>query len=371
VTQLPETILQFGTGRFLRAFADLFFQQGNDEGQHVGRVVVVQSTGTGKGDNLNSQADGYHVAVRGLDNGVLVDRIDTVNSISRALHAPTQWSNVLAFAVSPDLRFILSNTTEAGYQLFDADALTSSPPTSYPAKLTQVLWARFQAHQPALTVLACELIDRNGWVLRDLVVDLARRWQLPADFVNWLQNECLWPISLVDRIVVGPTADLPLFGKDPLLQVTEPYALWAIQRPAANWQPPVSHPSIQVVDDLTPFYLRKVRILNGIHTALVARCLSKYETVQQAMKDSGVVDWVLGLLYEEIVPAIAYRVPDVARFARQTLDRFNNPFMAHKLSDIAVNHEAKLKIRLASTRDEYEKLFGCVPGRLSEIVPKT
>src|SRR5262249_44003282 len=211
------------------------------------------------------------------------------------------WKEVPRAARSRGLRWILPNPPEPGFARPDAARPADTPPVSSPAKLTRALWERYQARQPALTILACELMENNGRILRDLVTGLAARWGLPADFQAWLREECLWPISLVDRIVVAPTRDHPLFDQDPMLLVTEPYALWAIERPRPGWRAPVEHPSVQVVDDLTPFYLRKVRILNGIHTALVARYLPRgFTTVQEAMKDPEVVDWVLGLLYEEI-----------------------------------------------------------------------
>lgn len=366
---LPETILQFGTGRFLRAFADFFIHHANETGQNVGRVVAVQSTDSQRADLLNAHPEGYHLAVRGVEKGKTIDRVDAVRSISRSLSAASQWDAVLKVARSPELKAILSNTTETGFVLDPADKQTDAPPHSFPAKLTQVLLARFEAGRPGISVLPCELIEKNGPKLRDLVLGVARGWGLSGEFCRWVTEQCSWPSSLVDRMVVGPTPDLPLYEKDPLLLMTEPYALWGIERPSADWQPPCTHPSIEVVDDLAPYYLRKVRILNGVHTALVAKWMPQgFETVQQALKDERVMDWVLGLVYEEIVPAIAYRVPDVARFARETLERMGNPFMVHKLSDIRFNHEEKLKIRLRTTFDEYQKLFGKTPVKLAEIL---
>jgi tagaturonate reductase len=192
---------------------------------------------------------------------------------------------------------------------------------------------------------------------------------LPEGFRQWLTSGCTWLNNLVDRIVTLPADEHPLKKEDSLLIQAEPYALWAIERPRPGWQPPIQHPSVEAVDDLTPYYLRKVRILNGIHTALVGRFMPRgFETVQQALKDPEVMDWVLGLLYEEIMPAIAYRVPDVARFARQTLERFANPFLQHRLADIAQYHHDKVKVRLQSTAAEYERLFGKKPRRLREAI---
>ncbi|MFO0863169.1 MAG: tagaturonate reductase [Gemmataceae bacterium] len=368
---MAETILQFGTGRFLRGFADFFVHEANEAGQNVGSIVVVQSTAGSRAEGLKG-SDGYHLALRGYEEGQVIDRTLKIRSISRALEAGKEWAAVLEFAASPTLKWIWSNTTEVGLALDEQDKLTDDPPRSYPAKLTRVLWARFQAGRPGVPVLPCELIENNGVVLHGLVRDQANRWKLPADFLSWLETECTWLNSLVDRMVLGPPTDHPMVGKDSMLIMGEPYALWGIEKPKNRPFDFIKHPKIEIVDDLTAYYLRKVRILNGIHTAMVGKFMPKgFETVQQVMKDSAALDWVLGLLYEEIVPTIAYRVPDVARFARQTLDRFQNPFLAHKLSDIAAKHEAKRKVRLETTISEYEKLFGKKPVKLLEAIAFT
>jgi tagaturonate reductase len=366
--ELPETILQFGTGRFLRAFADAFIQYGNDRGQNVGRVVVVQSTA---GDRAGLLADrhAYHILVRGLENGQVVDRVERVECIRRALPAATRWDEVLAAAASPAIRTLISNTTEAGYATDPSDRLDDWPAKSFPARLTQLLWHRCQKGAAPLLILPCELIERNADKLRDLVVQQAQTWSLPQDFQQWIARDCTWLNNLVDRIVTLPADEHPLKKDDPLLIQAEPYALWAIERPRPGWEAPVKHPSVEAVDDLTPYYLRKVRILNGVHTALVGKFMPRgFETVQQALKDPEVMDWVLGLIYEEIVPVIAYRVPDVARFARQTLERFANPFLQHRLADIAKYHAEKVQVRLKTTAEEYERLFGKKPRRLLEAI---
>jgi tagaturonate reductase len=366
---LPETILQFGAGRFLRAFVDRFVQNANDEGQGVGRVVVVQSTPGQRADLLNSQPDGFHVLVRGYDDGKLVERIEPVKSIGRALIAQNQWDKVLAVARSPELRYIVTNATEAGYAVDPADRADSAPPKSMPAKLTRVLWERFQARGQPLVLLPCELIEGNAVKLCEIVCSLAQQWSLPERFTAWVTGECQWLKNLVDCIVTQGPADHPLAATDRLLISAEPYALWAIQRPAGSDTRIVHHPAIQVVDDLAPYYLRKVRILNGLHTAMAAKFRpAGFETVLQVLNDREAVRWLRALLYEEIVPTICCRVADVAEFADQTFDRLRNPFLAHKLADIAVHHAAKVQVRLQPTREEYERIFGRPPQKLMEVV---
>jgi tagaturonate reductase len=377
-----ESVLQFGAGRFLRAFVDRFIQHANDAGQQVGSVVVVQSTPGSRAELLSSAGGGFHVVVRGIDVGETVDRVEPVKSISRALIASESWPAVLEVARSPDLKYIISNATEAGYVLDEADSATAdiagavadsasgavAVPKTLPAKLTQVLWSRFRAGREPLTIIPCELIERNAAKLCELVATQAERLKLPAEFQAWLRRN-LWLNNLVDCMVTPPPADHPLTAKDPLFTSAEPYALWAIEKPAGRDVPLFKHPAIKVVDELSPFYLRKVRILNGLHSAMVAKFLpAGFETVQDVLRNAVAVRWVRGLLFEEIVPTIAYRVDDVAEFADQTFDRLRNPFMRHKLADIALNHAAKAHVRLKPTYDEYVKLFKTAPKRLAEAL---
>ncbi len=369
MNSVTETILQFGAGRFLRAFVDRFIQNANDAGGDVGQVVVVQSTPGRRADLLSQQRDGFHVLVRGYENEKLVERVEKVCSINRALNAATQWQEVLAIARSPHLRFIVSNATESGYVLDTSDRLHSTPPQTLPAKLTQVLWERFQTGVSPVTLLPTELVERNGDKLCQFVLGETERWRLPREFAAWVQQECLWLNSLVDCMVTNPPADHPLAAKDPLLVHAEPYALWAIEKLRGREFTFIEHPAIHVVGDLSPYFLRKVRILNGIHTAMVGKFLhSGFKTVQEILADHPANRWVRDTIYEEIVPTLAYRLEGVAAFADQTYDRLRNPFIRHLLSDIALNHRDKVRIRLQPMREEYEKLFGKPPKRIMEAM---
>jgi len=371
VTALPETILQFGAGRFLRAFVDRFVQNANDAGNEVGRVVIVQSTAGQRADLLNSQPDGFHVVVRGFSDGELVERTEPVRSVSRALVAESQWADALTLARSPSLKFVVTNATEAGYAVDLADRLDSSPPKSLPAKLARVLWERFESHGEPVTLLPCELIEGNATKLLAIVQGIAREWSLPPIFIDWLARDCVWLSNLVDCIVTPGPTDHALSASDKLLVSAEPFALWAIQRPATGDAKLFDHPAIQIVDDLTPYYLRKVRILNGLHTAMATKFHSAdFETVLQVVSDRVALRWLRALCYEEIVPTIAWRVEDAALFADQTFERFRNPFLAHRLADILLNHEAKVKVRLQPTFDEYLTLFGRPPKKLAEVLEK-
>lgn len=372
-TDLPETVLQFGAGNFLRAFADLFIHEANERGQAVGRVVVVQSTDSGRAAALNRNGSAYHVLVRGRRGGAVVDEAVRVTSVSRAVSARDAWPDVLAVAGSADLKLILSNTTEAGLALDESDRATPPVPASFPAKLVNVLQRRFEFGLPGVTVMPCELVGENGRVLRDLCLEQAHRWALPAAFVEYLRSANVWLNSLVDRIVSGRPSDHSLLATDPLLTAVEPFALWAVESPVSSTVDarvvPFSHPALTVVADVKPYALRKIRILNGAHSALVCKALPMgLTTVRQAAEHPEVGPWLRDVLFEEIVPVLEGRVDDPRGFAEQTLERFANPFLEHKLADIALNHEAKVRTRLSPTIAEFADRFGRPPARLAAAV---
>lgn len=367
MSTLPETILQFGGGNFLRAFADLFVDEANRAGQQVGRIVVVQSTAGSRADLLNEQG-GYHVVVRGLEKGQAVDRVQRVESISRGLSADRQWDRVLQLARAPQLRWIISNTTESGFTLDPGDTAESAPPRSYPAKLLHVLRERFQAGGEPLTVVPCELFEKNALKLRGIVLQLGRDWQQPDNFLSWLERDCLWLNTLVDRIVTGKPAEHPLLAQDELLTVAEPFALWAVEK-SRRANDFFTHPSVLRVDDVMPYTLRKVRILNGAHTALVCKALPLgLKIVREAVQHPEVGPWLKRLIFEEIVPTLEGRVDGPKQFAEQTLERFANPFQEHKLSSIAAYHQDKMKLRILPTRAEYVEKFGKNPPLLDEVI---
>jgi tagaturonate reductase len=362
-----STILQFGTGRFLRAFIGVFVQEANDAGGDAHSIVAVQSTQGPRAALLNA-GDGYTIQIRGIVEGETVDTPVQVTATERALVAATDWAEVLEVACRPELAFITSNTTEASYALDDSDTADAAPPNSYPAKLALCLKARFGAGQPGAVVAPCELVEKNASVLRGLVLEQVARWNLDDSFVAWLTEDCTWLNTMVDRMVVPPKNDDPLASNE-LNAVAEPFSQWIIER-APNCEVPfLSHPGIQWVDDVDAMFLRKVRILNGAHTAMVAKYLPQgIETVQEVMRDADARDWVRGLIVEEAIPCITHRVDDAALFAYQTIDRLTNPFFEHRLKDIAMGHDAKVTIRLKSTFDDYVALYDIEPKRVAEAI---
>ncbi|MEZ6141020.1 MAG: altronate dehydrogenase [Zavarzinella sp.] len=363
-----ESILQFGAGRFFRAIADFFVHQAREEGQAIGKIAVVQSTGDDRAKILNDQGGKYHVITRGLENGQIIDRIDEVASISRAIVASDQWGEVLKIAQSSDLAYILSNTTEAGYTLDPNDSLESAPPASFPAKLLHVLYQRFQAGLPPVTVIPCELIEGNARILKGIVLELATKWGLPAPFLTWVGDETPWLNTLVDRIVSGTPKDHPLLATDQMVTVAEPFAFWALENhPKAG--PFISHPAITRTDRVEPYFLRKVRILNAAHTALLIRAVPRgFKIVRDAVNDPELGQWLENLLFGEIVPCLGDRVDLGKEFARQTIERFKNPFLDHKFSDIALHHASKVEIRLRTTAGEYLQKFSTQPPLLTQVL---
>jgi tagaturonate reductase len=369
MAELPERVLQFGSGKFLRGFADLFIHQANEAGQNIGRVVVVQTTGDSRAHLLARQGGRYHVLVRGLSGGQVVDRVEESASVSRALTAAAQWAEVLAVARSPELRLVLSNTAETGYALDPSDGPGLRPPRSFPTKLLLVLAERFRAGLPGVTVVPCELFEHNADMLRGIVLKLAGEWKLPAGLPAWIEGECRWRNTLVDRIVTMPPSADPRVGDDALAVVGEPYALWAIEVKEGGDGGLPHHPAVTVTRDVQPYFLRKVRILNAAHTALASKAVPRgFATVRQAVADAEVSAWLRRLLFEEIVPTVKDRVEDAEGFAMQTLERFANPFQEHKMSDILVYHAEKVKIRLLPTRDEFSAKFGRTPPLLTEAI---
>ncbi len=332
----------------MRAFADLFLHETNSSGGDHGRAVVVTSTVSDRSRWINQQSGRYHVVVRGLRERQRIDEtIHVCRALSRALSAESQWPQ--------------------GLQLSDDDRDPHEPPVSFPAKLLAVLSHRHQAGLQGLTILPCELVDNNAERLHSLVLEQARRWRCSDVLLAWISEQCHWVNTLVDRIVSGQPEEHPLLEQDALLTVTEPFVLWAVED-RGNLDL-FDHAAILRIADVTPYSLRKVRILNGAHTALVAKAMPLgIETVGDAIVDPDVQAWLRCLLEEEILPALGDRVEDASGFAEATLERFANPWMQHRLRDIALHHETKVETRLRPTLDDFVDRFGRQPLLLSGIL---
>ncbi len=359
----PGTILQVGTGRFLRAFVGAFAHASPGSP----RIVAVETTGSGMAQRLTAQGCAYHLVVRGIADGRRVEEVTRVTSMERALDARAAWDDVLAAACAPDLRAIVSNVTEAGYAP-DADPAVHPSVAAWPAKLLALLLARDAAGLPPVPVLPCELVERNGERLRALVAEAAaQRGTEPAAAAR-IDSATPWGVTLVDRIVTTPALPLPDGTDDPLAVAAEPFASWHVALPG-DAPLPLAHPAIARVPETAPYALRKIRILNGAHTALVAHCRGTgIALVREAMDDPAIAAWLAALLTDEIVPALGERIADGAGFARAVLERFRNPFLDHRLADIALHHETKLATRLVPTVADHRARFGRSPERLVALL---
>ncbi len=354
---LPERILQFGGGNFLRAFAGELIDRANEAGLGAGRIVTVQSVSKERGQVMADQDGLCTILTRGMEQGRQVDQSRLLTCFSRSLAASdgADWAAILRLAQDPGLRVVLSNTTEAGVH-FGGETRpgASTAAASFPGKLCQVLWARWSAlgrQAPPLAIIPCELLEDNGSLVHRAVLLAAQTWGLPEEFQTWVTEGNAFVDTLVDRIVPGfPKEEAAALGQrlgyeDQLLTVAEPYHLWVLRGPAWVREVfPVDRVGNVVwCDDLKPYRVRKVRVLNGAHTAmaLVGR-LAGVATVGEALADSVVGPAIIRLLEREVVPTLGADDGYVAA----VLDRFRNPFLKHQLADISLNSTAKWRARL-------------------------
>jgi len=410
-TQYPERVLQIGEGRFLRGFADWLIQQLNQREVFQGGVVVIAPRASG-GENirkLRAQDGRFTVKLQGLDEGRIVDRDEVITVISRALDPVSEWRTVLSTAENAEMALIISNTTEAGIEYRREVFETGRCPTSFPAKLAAYLYHRYQyfSGDPTrgMTVLPTELVEKNGDQLRAIVRHHAQDWELPISFIDWLMTANRFCNTLVDRIVTGypegtdaQTLSQRLGYLDAFYTVAEPFYLWAIEADArlrSLWPPDRLPQGIRFVEDVTPFQLTKVRILNGAHTALYPlACLAGISTVAEAMNDKVLGPFVEHLVMDEIISALADPGPDLQEsamaasepanedssdeamdqplslsvlqaYAETTFERFRNPFLHHQVSALGLNNQAKIRARLLGTVHDYADRFGSAPPRLA------
>lgn len=377
---MGQAILQFGTSRFLQAHVDLFVSQALDRGeagQALGGIMVVQTTRNPvSAERVAALASGggYPVRIRGIRSGQQIDETITCRAVRQAMQADADWS-ALRDAVATDVRVIISNTADRGYQLDDEDGPgliddRLHAPRSFPAKLLVLLHHRWQAIPAAdLSIFPCELIERNGDVLRDVVRAMAAQWKLDASFIEWLGEHCVWANSLVDRIVSE--------ALHPVGAVAEPYALWAIER-QRGLTLPCAHPDIVVTDDLERFERLKLFLLNAGHTFLAERWLmenrAQDETVKQAMNDAASRGDLESLWADEVLPvfdALGQRT-EAEAYLVELRERLLNPFLNHRLADIAQNHAQKKQRRLAPIVDLADKLrCGLAQPRLRAALATT
>lgn len=358
---MAKRIIQFGTSRFLQAHADLFIHEAREAGQDIGPITVVKTTrGSERANRVAAFGGkaGYPVIIRGLIGAHVVDETTTVKSIDGALIADRDWVQ-LTDLFATEANVVISNVGESGYAVFPDDETKLPPddevPLSFPAKLLCLLDARFKAGGQPILILPCELVPENGKVLRKILVDLAHKWKLEVGFNIWLETEVTICDTLVDRIVSEAI--------EPIGAIAEPYALWAIKR-EATFEIPFSHPAVIVTDDLEPFMRLKLHILNLGHSFLAeiwqSEKRSASETVREILSEAAIRKRLTDIYSEEVIPGFASQGMEKAAsdYVVRTLERFENPFLNHKLSDIAQNHKLKIERRVVDfitwvkTRDQ-------------------
>ena len=360
----PEKVLQFGEGNFLRAFVDYFIDMLNEKTGFNGKVVLCQPIEQGLSDMINDQEGLYTLFLRGQENGEKVNKKRVISSVSRCLNPYREFDKFMECAANPDIRFIVSNTTEAGIAYNPACKLEDKPASSFPGKLTQLLYERFQKKLPGFIILSCELIDRNGDELFRCVKKYIEQWGLSDEFLSFVENENVFCSTLVDRIVPGyPRAEADaiceeLGYKDNLIDTAEVFGAWVIEGPQSIKEEfPVDKAGLPVivVDNVDPYKKRKVRILNGAHTSMIMGAyLSGQDIVRDCMKDEVIKGYMNKALYTEIIPVLkGLEKKDLEDFAAAVSDRFANPFIDHELLSISLNSCSKWKARVMPTVLEY------------------
>lgn len=365
---MKETVIQFGEGNFLRGFFDYFLDAMNKNGLYEGKAVVIQPRAGGKCALLNAQDCRYNLYLRGIENGEIKQEHHFIESISRGIDPYTSFDEYMALADNPDLRFVVSNTTEAGIAFDESCGFDDKPCKGFPAKLTQLLYKRYKNGMRGFVFLPCELIDNNGDELKNCILKYAEYWKLESGFTQWINNENVFANTLVDRIVTGYPSDetADKHPDDKFLDTAEIFHLWVIE---GNFEEelPLKKAGFNVVwtNDVKPYKKTKVRILNGAHTSMVAGALlSGVETVGECMVDETVSSYLNKCMTQEILPTIGETEENI-KFANDVFDRFRNPFIKHKLRSIALNSVSKFSVRVLPTILEYKEKNGNYPKGLA------
>ncbi len=377
--ELPEKIVQFGCGRFLRAFVADFVDRANRRGVFNGRIVAVQSTGGDRAAGLDRQDCAYSHRIRGLVSGSPVDTTRILLATSRALRAADGWQSILKLARQPELALVVSNTTEVGIVLDEGDRADLVPPLSFPGKLTLFLHERYRffsgREDKGLIIVPCELIEDNGGRLRQIVLENSARWGLSSAFRDWVLSANRFCSSLVDRIVTNATSEAKheiwseIGFRDELPVVSEPYSLWAIEgdesvRKRLSFAG--ENPSVIVDSDIGRYSERKIRVLNGLHTTMVAKAfLSGKDTMLESMRDTRIADFAERAVRSEIGPSLNLPGPFVLPFIDEVLERFRNPFIEHRLLDILRQSTSKMRLRVVPSILEYHQRTGQIPRLLA------
>lgn len=364
--RLKERFLQFGEGNFLRGFVDWMIDRLNKENGYDGGVVVVQPVNVGPVVKMLNEQDGlYTLYLRGLLNGEKVEETRVVECITRGINPFEDTEAFYACAENPDLRYIISNTTEAGIEYKPNQDPNDFEALTFPGKLTTFMKKRYDAGLPGFLLLPCELIDKNGDELKKCIKKHAADFGYGDDFIKWVDEENYFTNTLVDRIVTGYPRDTAKemeqeYGYlDNVIDTAEIFHLWVIEGDKKYAEElPFDKLGMNVLwtDDVTPYKKRKVRILNGAHTMMVlAAHLAGIETVKEAMDDELIYSFMHKGLFEEIIPTLDLPKDELVQFANDVIERFKNPFIKHYLLSIALNSVSKFQVRVLPSILEYIK----------------
>ena len=371
----PERVLQFGEGNFLRAFVDYFIDMMNEKAGFHSKVVLCQPIAPGLADMINEQEGLYTLFLRGFENGKKVNDKRVISCVSRCLNPYQDYDAVLACAENPDLRFIACNTTEAGITYDPACSFTDVPADSYPGKLTQFLYKRFETFGKeagkGFVILSCELIDNNGKELEKCVLQYADQWKLGEEFITWIKQENIFCSTLVDRIVTGyPRNEAAsiceeLGYQDNIIDTGEVFGFWVIEGPESlKEELPFEKAGLPVLitNDHKPYKQRKVRILNGAHTSFVLGAyLAGQDIVRDCMEDEVICGFMNKTIYDEIIPTLTLPKEELKSFAASVTERFKNPFIDHALLSISLNSTSKWKARVMPSLKGYIANTGKLP----------
>ncbi len=361
-----ERIIEFGEGGFLRGFVDWMIQKMNDKDLTNAGIVVVQPIEKGMCDELMKQDCVYTHLIRGVEG---VEKT-VVDSITRCVKPYDSYDEYLALAKNPDFKYVVSNTTESGIAYNECDKLTDTPPSSFPAKVCVLLNERFKSGLSGFVFLPCELINKNGAKLKEIVLRYADDWGLGEDFKNWVNEENVFCNTLVDRINTGypKDEDLELGYTDNMVNTSEYFHLWVIEGDKeVLGDLPFGKAGLNVIicDNLEMYRTRKVRILNGAHTSLVPYALLEgFETVKSCIDDAGMLAHIKKCVYDEIIPTLDLPLDELKEYADNVIERFANPYIKHYLSSIALNSVSKFKVRVLPSILEYIKRYNKMPETL-------
>lgn len=372
-SELPEKVLQFGTGALLRGLCDYFIDKANKKGIFNGRIVVVKSMDTDGLDLFAAQDNLYTICVKGIEKGSPIEENIISSSISRVLSAKNAWNKILETAKNPDLQIIVSNTTEIGIQ-YTKESIHQNPPVSFPAKLTAWLFERFNQKQTGVIVIPTELIADNGDKLKEIVLSLATYNELPQSFIDWILKENQFCNSLVDRIIPGKPRgnklkdmEEKLGYEDELLIVAEVYRLWAIEGNEKTKEVlsfANCDSNVKIAKKITLFRELKLRMLNGTHTLMCGLAfLSGFRTVRETLENEIFEKFITNLMMTEIAPAIPLDIDEKIsqRYGREVLDRFRNPYLEHQLLSITLQYTTKMKMRNIPLLINYYQIFNTIP----------